>query len=277
IGAVVAELARQYMIRGEEPEMTRDLVKLAQDLGAPASPELIAYVATATPTPTETPTPTATPTSTPTATPTETPTATPTKTPAPTLTPTSTPTKVPTSTSTPAPTFPPTFTPASTPLPTATATATPTQTPSPTEVVTRVYDADGNERDMPWSQDKYGVWLERAGFVPGGLVYRIVELRERAEAANIDVWVLDEAGNPIRGVLVRKSWPGEGSPAEGFTDAGGRVGFGLGPGDYHPEGESGAETIALVVDVPSDIGRGWGMLGHTEHSTLNIVFQLVGQ
>ncbi|MFQ6000944.1 MAG: carboxypeptidase-like regulatory domain-containing protein [Anaerolineae bacterium] len=287
IGSVVAELARQYMIRGEEPEVTRDLVKLAQDLGASASPELIAYVATATPTPTETPTPTATPTFTPT--PTETPTATPTETRAPTLTPTSTPTTAPTPTSTSAPTFTPTSTsiPTSTPTATPTATETPTETPTsepptatPTSVpqtVTRVYDADGNERDMQWAQAKYGVWIERAAFVPGGLVYRIVELRERAEAANIDVWVLDEASNPIPGVLVRKSWPGEGSPAEGLTNAEGRVGFGLGPGDYHEEGESGAETIELVVDLPSDIGKGWGMLGHTEHSTLNIVFQLVRQ
>lgn len=232
IGSVVAELARQYMVRGEETEVTRDLVKLAQELGVSASPELIAYVATATPTPTETPIPTATSTSTPTATPTETPTKTPTETPAPTLTPTSTPTTAPTPTSTSAPTFTPTST--STPTATETPTETPTSepptaTPTPApQIVTRVYDADGNERDMQWAQAKYGVWIERATFVPGGLVYRIVELSEQSGPSNIDVWVWGEGGEPMAGVTVRKTWP-EGQ-LEQTTDLEGRTGFGMGGG-----------------------------------------------
>jgi len=70
IGSVVGELAREYMISGEEPEVTRNLVELAEDLGAAVSPQVIAYVATATPTPTETATPTPTETPAPTPSPT---------------------------------------------------------------------------------------------------------------------------------------------------------------------------------------------------------------
>jgi len=264
IGAVVAELARQYMIRGEEPEMTRDLVKLAQDLGVPASSELIAYVATATPTPTETPTPTATPTSTPTAT------ATPTKTPVPTLTPTSTPTVAPTPTSTSAPAF----TPTSTPLPTATATETATETPAPTPVTVRVYDMYGNVRDLNWAWEKYGVWIDGA---PPGPAYRAVELREQVDTwCGNDVTVLNEAGEPMAGVLVRKSWP------DGFLDEAtndeGRVGFGSGkPECYRGEkgGFSGPLSFQVVDGIPSDIGRGFGWICLTNHDHMDIVFQLM--
>ena len=136
-----------------------------------------------------------------------------------------------------------------------------------------MYDADGNERDMPWAQAKYGVWIERAGFVPGGLVYRIVELREQSGPSNIDVWVLDEGGGPMVGVAVRKSWP-EGQ-IEQTTDLDGRTGFGMGPGDKHPKGTSGALSFQVVAGAPSDVGRGFGWLGATEHDHLNIVFRLV--
>ncbi len=327
IGSVVAELAGQYMIRGEEPEVTRGLVKLARDLGAPASAELIAYMATATSTPIETPTPTATPTpmptttptetpaptptatftstpttiptetpaptltatpaSTPTATPTgtatptatftsaptatpmETPTAMPTGTPVPTLTPSSTPTTAPTPTSTLAPTFTPTSTPTATPKP-PTATPTPTSLP----VITRVFDWQGNEKDMNWAWEKYGVWIERASPGPEGVVYRIVELRERVHTASvIDVWVLDEAGLPMVGMVVRKSWPDD--FVEEVTGEDGRAGFGIGGGEYHPEGTSGPDWFEVRGDIPSDTGCGFGMLGHTEHDHLNIVFRLV--
>lgn len=273
IGAVVAELARQYMIRGEEPEMTRDLVKLAQDLGVPASPELIAYVATATPTPTETPTPTATPTSTPTATPTETPTATPTKTPAPTLTLTSTPTVAPTPTSTSAPAF----TPTSTPSPTPTATGTPTEIPTSTPVPVRVYDQQGNERDLIWAWENYGIGIDRAAAAADGSVYRVVELRERVNTwCGNDVWVWDEEENPTAGILVRKSWPG--GTAEEATGADGRVGFASDKPDCYRGQKgtfSGPLSFQVVASIPSDVGHGFGWICGTNHDHMDIVFQLV--
>jgi len=269
IGSVVAELARQYMIRGEEPEVTRDLVKLAQDLGTPASPELIAYVATSTPTPTETPTPTATPTSTPTATPTETPTATPTETPAPTVTPTSTPTIAPTPTSTPAPTF----TPTPTPPPTPTATETPTEIPTSTPVAVTVYDMYGNVRDLNWVWEIYGSWMERASPPPGGWAYRIVELREIEGPVTIKVWVKDGSGNPLPGVSVRCSWP-EGEEIKS-TEEDGTVSL-CAMGDYIiPWGSGGGRSMELLGEAPSDIARSLGMLGGTNHRHLDVVFQLM--
>jgi len=275
IGSVVAELAKQYMIREEEPEVTRDLVKLAQDLGVPASPELIAYVATATPTPTETATPTATPTSTPTATPTETPTPTPTKTPAPTQTPTSAPTTAPTPTST----STPILTPTATEMPTETPTPKPpTATPTPTSlpVITRVFDWEGNEKDMTWAWENYGVSIDRA---PGGPAYRAVELRERVWTwCGNDVTVLNEADEPMANVLVRKSWSGD--FVEEPTESNGKRGFGAGKADCHggnKGGLSGPFSFQIVADIPSDVGKGFGWICGTNHDHMDIVFQLVRQ
>ncbi len=263
IGSVVAELARQYMIRGEEPEATRDLVKLAQDLGAPASPELIAYVATATPTPTETPTPTATPTSTPTATPTETPT----ETPVPTLTPTSTPTTASTPASTSAPTFTPTLTPTSTLSPTPTPTETPTETPTSTPVPIRVYDQYGNERDLDWVWEVYGSWIEAASPPLGGSAYRIVELRERTGPSSLDAYVQDANGDPVPGVQVR-CWWADGEDLQ-ITNAEGRVGFGMGV-------YGGGYQIEVAMEgVSSDIACNLGMLPGTEHTHLDTYFRLM--
>lgn len=198
IGAVVAELARQYMIRGEEPEMTRDLVKLAQDLGVPASPELIAYVATATPTPTETATPTATPTSTPTATPTETPTVTPTETPAPTLTPTSTPTKVPTSTSTPTATI------------IATATTTPTKTPTHTPTPGPSAPLEPQYWD-PRLNDLGTIGLSHPALASGQFYWWLKEAHwldvvESNAEPNINIEILDEYGNRLVGIIACQVW-----------------------------------------------------------------------
>ncbi len=263
IGSLVAELARQYMIRGEEPEVTRDLVRLAQDLGAPASPELIAYVATATPTPTETPTPTATPTETATTTPTETLT--------PTLTPTSTPTTAPTPTSTSSPTATPTST--LTPTPTPTPTEIPTPIPTPTPPSVRVYDQYGNERDLDWVREIYGSWIEWASPAPGSSVYRVVELREREGPVTIKVWVKDSAGNALPGVSIRCSWPGgeEIKP----TEEDGTVSL-CAMGDYiDPWGSGGARSMEVLGGVPSDIARALGMLGRTNHRHLDVVFQLM--
>jgi hypothetical protein len=271
IGSLVAELARQYMIRAEEPEVTRDLVKLAQDLGTPASPELIAYLATATPTPTETPTPTATSTSTPTATPTETPT----ETPVPTLTPTSSPTTAPSPTSTSTPTATSTSTLIPTSTPTATETATPIPpTPTPVPVpVTVVYDMHGNLRDMDWVAQTYGSWIERATPGADGSIFRVVELREIEGPVTIKVWVKDSAGNPLPGVSVRCSWPG-GEEIKS-TEEDGTVSL-CAMGDYiDPWGSGGARSMEVLGGVPSDIARALGMLGRTEHRHLDVVFQLM--
>lgn len=162
---------------------------------------------------------------------------------------------------------------ASPPMPTPTFTPTATPIPSPTPGTVVVYDMYGNVRDLNWAWEKYGVWIEEASPGPDGSVFRIVELREQSGPANIDVWVLGEGGGPMAGVTVRKSWPD--GQVEQTTDLDGRTGFGMGGGDKHPEGTSGALSFEVVASVPSDVGRGFGWLGGTEHDHLNIVFRLM--
>ena len=123
---------------------------------------------------------------------------------------------------------------------------------------------------MDWAWNKYGVWIDRAA---PGPAYRVIELREKLGSANIDVWVLNEEGEPMAGVTVRKWWP-EGQ-IEQTTDLEGRTGFGMGGGDRHPEGSSGGLSFAVVAGAPSDVGGGFGWLGNTAHDHMEIVFQLV--
>jgi hypothetical protein len=158
-----------------------------------------------------------------------------------------------------------------TPTPTFTPTATPIPSPTPGTVV--VYDMYGNVRDLNWAWEKYGVWIEETSPGPDGSVFRIVELREQSGPANIDVWVFDEGGEPMAGVTVRKTWPED--QVEQITDIDGRTGFAMGGGDKHPEGTSGPLSFEVVASAPSDVGRGFGWLGGTEHDHLNIVFRLM--
>lgn len=158
-----------------------------------------------------------------------------------------------------------------TPTPTFTPTATPIPSPTPGTVV--VYDMYGNLKDLNWAQQKYGIWIEAASPGPDGSVFRIVELREESGPANINVWVLGEGGGPMAGVTVRKSWPD--GQVEQTTDLDGRTGFGMGGGDKHPEGTTGPLSFEVVASVPSDVGRGFGWLGGTNHDHLNIVFRLM--
>lgn len=158
-----------------------------------------------------------------------------------------------------------------TPTPTCTPTATPIPTSTPEGVV--VYDMDGHVRDLIWAQEKYGIWIEEASPRPDGSVFRIVELREQSGPANIDVWVLDEGAGPMAGVTVRKTWPD--GQVEQATNLDGRTGFGMGGGDKHPEGTPGPLSFEVVASAPSEVGRGFGWLGGTNHDHLNIVFRLV--
>jgi len=240
---------------------------------------MVALLAAPTPTFTPSPMPTDTPTlspPTPTSTatliplPTDTPTPPP-LTPTP-LPPTPSPTEVPTDTPTPEPTATPGTAPTSTPTPKP-PTATPTSVPPP-QIVTRVFDWQGNEKDMNWAWEKYGVRIDRA---PLGPAYRAVELRERVWTwCGNDVTVLNEAGEPMAGVLVRKSWSG--GFVEEPTESSGKRGFGAGGGDCHggrKGTQSGPYSFEIVDVIPSDIGRGFGWICLTNHDHMDIVFQLV--
>ncbi len=113
VGQWVIQCADQAIAEGRSEADIRSLCELARDLGV-ESPQMLAFLATATPLPTDTPKPT----------PTDTPTSTPTPTPKP---PTATPTLAPTDTATPVPTD----TPAPTATPTRTNTPKPKATPAP--------------------------------------------------------------------------------------------------------------------------------------------------
>ena len=178
---------------------------------------------------------------------------------------------------------PPTPIPTSVPS-TATRTA-PTSTPTvqgaanvmgagrPAAPTVRVFDMDGQPRDLAWANQKYGGWIEFAQ-PSGGACFRVVELRERSGPANVDVWLLDESGNPIPNMTLRFDWPGE--EVLQTTNVEGRVGFALGMGSYIYDAHAGGpHTIRVICEYPSDVARNWGHLAGTPHDHLDIVFQLV--
>jgi CRP-like cAMP-binding protein len=138
-----------------------------------------------------------------------------------------------------------------------------------------VTDMNGLPRDLNWARSKYGSWVQFTQ-PQGGASYRVAELRERSGPSNIDVWVLDEAGNPIPQTLVRVEWPGGEDVSPTGLDGKRDPGFALGPGCYiHDPKYGGAITISIEGQHPSDEARNLGMLAGTPHDHLDIVFKLV--
>lgn len=145
--------------------------------------------------------------------------------------------------------------------------------PAPPSVT--VTDMDGLARDLDWARSKYGAWVEFAQ-PRGGGCYRLVELRERSGPSNIDVWVLDEAGNPMPNALVRVEWPAGDDIKPTALDGKRDPGFALGPGCYiHDPKYGGAITISIEGQYPSDEARNLGMLAGTPHDHFDLVFKLV--
>jgi hypothetical protein len=143
----------------------------------------------------------------------------------------------------------------------------------PAAPTVRVFDMDGQPRDLAWVQQKYGSFLEFAQPAGGG-IYRIVELREHSGPASIDVYVLDENGAPMPNVMIRFEWPGDG--VEQPTEADGKRGFGLGPGTYILDAHvGGACCISVISQYPSDRARNMGHLAGTPHDHIDVVYQLV--
>jgi hypothetical protein len=297
IARVVADLAQQYLERGEDTTTTRNLVMLADALGS-STEAMLAYVATPTPVPTFTPTATEVPTSTPTETPTEVPppaTATPVP-PTPTLTavaPTSTP-QPPTNTpqpSTPTSTsVPPTNT--ANPAPatdTPTATAQPV-TGCPSRPEPQILDINRNGRDWGWVQSQFGLsrdylWAQTAS-CPGGTVYSIVKLVQYTDVT-LRVTVLDVNGSPKPGVPVAFFGfePHEDTPGGccgrkpvahiETTNERGEATYSMGPGSaYWPEkGEKGYHAVWVADGNATDCADGLGWVGLTFHDHLNVTFR----
>jgi hypothetical protein len=135
-----------------------------------------------------------------------------------------------------------------------------------------------NLRDMNWVAQTYGSWIEKATPGADGLVFRVVELWEIEGPVTIKVWVRDSGGAPLTGVAVRCSWGGEEEVRQ--TEADGSTSLcAMGIGSYidpHNPG-GGAYSMEILGGFPSDIARGLGMLGKTNHRHLDVVFQLVKQ
>jgi hypothetical protein len=301
IGRVVADLAQEYLERGEDTTTTRNLVMLADALGS-STEAMLAYVATPTPVPTFTPTATEVPTSTPTETalPTDTPTQVP---------PTSTSTPVP-----PTPTFtsvPPTSTPqppTNTPQPsTPTSTSVPptntpnaepaTETPTATTQAVgscpnrpgiTIRDISAQGRDWAWVQERFGaVGVVHTPNCPGGEVYAVVTLWESYSHA-IRVTVLDWGGNPKVNVPVAFfGFPEEGlvdtsgscrpSAHVVYTNENGEATYPMGPGSaYSPElGERGYHAVWVMDGTPSDCVEGLGWVALTDHAHLDVTYRQI--
>lgn len=288
IAQVVADLAQEYVERGEDTVVARNLVMLADALGS-STQIMLAFVATATPT--FSPTATHTPTETPTATPTET------HTPAPTSTATATWTPVPpTPTFTPVPptaTFtrvPATNTPA-TPSPTHTPTATPKaagtcpERPNPV-----IIDIDRNHRDWAWLEDHFGVprdyLMNYASSCPSGAVYGIVELAHYTDVT-LRVTVQDRYGNPKPGVDVAffgfppsEDIPGgccnrKPSAHVEVTNERGEATCVMGHDSAYSKdlGQVGYHAVWVRDSMPSDCADGLGWVALTFHDHLNITFR----
>jgi hypothetical protein len=155
----------------------------------------------------------------------------------------------------------------------------------------QIYDQQGQEQDWDWLVANFGnVRVERAE-VPEGVteVFRIVKLQDRAGPAVQVVNVSDPEGSFLEGIRVVRYWPdAPGLPAWsppislwheqgvfGATNKNGDIGFGMGRGDYYFAPQDGVSSV-WVADVsgPSDVIKGLGMLGGTNHRHLDVYFQV---
>jgi hypothetical protein len=295
IAQTVADLAQSYLDRGENSVTTRNLVMLADALGA-GTQAMLAYVATSTPT--------FTPTSTPTAT--EVPTETPTETPPPTGTSTSVP---PTSTSTPVPSTP-TFTaapPTSTPNPPTSTPQPATQTPNPPTATTApvagcpgrpgiaVLEVGGAGRDWTWLEDTFGdVDVSPVARCPGGTLYAVTTLQE-STSISLAAIVRDRSGNPVPDMPVAffgfdsTSCPSAGTFMETVDgcrpnacvmrtnqDGEANIPTSWAGSGYDPTQGPGGHAVWVMDSTASDCVTGLGMVGSTFHCHLNVTFQEIG-
>jgi len=154
----------------------------------------------------------------------------------------------------------------------------------------KVFDLEGNERDMEWAASRYGVEVVRTATDPNQAAYRLVALRAKEGPAALVTQVLDEDGRPIEGQDVALYWPDAPDPPEppteitsydwypqfvhGLTNLNGDVGPGMGAGGYFGVGEGGPYAVWVRSKTfPSDLVQGLGMIAGTNHEHLDQVFQ----
>jgi hypothetical protein len=154
----------------------------------------------------------------------------------------------------------------------------------------KIFDLDANEQDQNWLIDNYGPVNVRFHSAPEG--YDLVELRESEGPAVYVVKVLDVFGAEHRSDRwVARHWPGRefnpelpplpegewfGTGVYGEVNDNGDIGFGAGGGDYYFPDDGGVGASSFwVLEYPSDCVENIGMLGLTEHRSLDMVFQWV--
>jgi hypothetical protein len=163
----------------------------------------------------------------------------------------------------------------------------------------RVYDWQGNERDMAYLKAKYGDFLIHAAPPGEGPVYRVSALREKVDtAAALVVRVTSQDGQPMEGVAVAWYWPDApidplagpqgGIPSQmrpqravtGLTNMSGDTGFGMGTGAYYwpDEGRIGPHAAWIHGQTTrSDVVFGLGMVGETNHDHFDVEFVQVAR
>lgn len=158
----------------------------------------------------------------------------------------------------------------------------------------RVYDWQGNERDMAYLRAKYGEFAVHSAPQGDGPVYKVSALREKINAAAaLVVRVTDQEGAALGGAQVAWYWPDapadlqagpqgglppqmvSGRAVSGFTNSSGDTGFGMGTGAYYfpGAGESGPHATWIYGQATrSDIVLGLGMIGATNHDHFDVEF-----
>lgn len=161
----------------------------------------------------------------------------------------------------------------------------------------RVFDADGNEKSWQWAVDRYGVDLVQAQPYAGAPVYRLIEARQKIGPCGMTIKVVNEEGQPIKGVLLLQGWTdGEQLPEDaaprispdfwaqpydkpnrgngGFTNDAGVFGWGWGPGEQYqpPNGPHWYWVVAGGEKAFTDVVLGLGWLWGTDHDTLDLTF-----
>ena len=134
------------------------------------------------------------------------------------------------------------------------------------EVNVKAYLKDGMETNPKQLLTAYSMSIEPCQ----GAGFRVVEIRERCEAANCDIWVKAMGGQLLPNSAVRWGWPG--TEVSQRTGPDGRVGFAMAnTAKYDPALGGGPHWAA--VEGNSETVRGIGMVMGTVHCTLNFTFQ----
>jgi hypothetical protein len=158
----------------------------------------------------------------------------------------------------------------------------------------KVYDYQGNQRDMAYLRAKYGDFAIQDAAAGDGPVFKIAILREVVNApASLVVRVSDEDGQPQEGVRVAFYWPDapedfDAGPlggvlpgmrpnrcVTGVTGGSGDTGFGMGHGAYYwpDQGQTGPHAAWIHgATTRSDLILGLGMIAATNHDHFDIEY-----